>query len=101
MNQLKNIAVALSTFFILYSWGMWFIIFDKYATQAERQHHFLEKWVVFDSLHVLSGVLILFTMLSLWILLSTTSKQLFHPILRYSLSTLHAVFLLFMAWSYL
>lgn len=80
----------------VYYFVIWTIAFNKFPSQLERVDFFLDQWLFFNFVIALNVTLLLFTIISLIII---NIKPIKSQTVRFTLSTIHILFIFFSAWS--
>ena len=102
----KNEMSSYKTFFAItigllnvYYFVIWTIAFNKFPSQLERVDFFLDQWLFFNFVIALNVTLLLFTIISLIIINIKHIKPIKSQTVRFTLSTIHILFIFFSAWS--
>jgi hypothetical protein len=90
-----SIAVAILN---IYYFTLWIVAFNKFSNQTERVDFFLQHGCLFNSIGALNLTLVVISIISLIFVNLRPFKS---KALRYTISSIHFLFLLFVLWSYL
>ncbi len=94
-NPTLSIVIAILN---VYYFTLWIVAFHKFSNQPERVDFFLQHWHLFNSIGALNVTLVVISIISLIFVNLRPFKS---KALRFTISSIHFLFLLFVLWSYL
>ncbi|HAC14672.1 MAG TPA: hypothetical protein DCE78_01825 [Bacteroidetes bacterium] len=97
----KSILITTISLSNLFYFFWWIKVYNKFSVQSARVEYFLDKFYIFNSVEILNGILMLFTLVSLVILNLGRYKNDLHALFRILCTGINIAFLLFTVWSYL